>query len=104
MTFENQPIPQFLLLTALGLIAICLGLALVTDYKGMLTRYAHRLSQSYQGGWYQKTFIWTNKQREHVKDEGLIRRGVRIPSFGLILIGVIFLAGELGALATGHVT
>ena len=104
MTFSNQPIPQFLLLTALGLLAVGGGVAFVTDYKGLSTRYAHRLSEQYQRGWYQKVFVWTDRQRERIKDERLVRRRVRIPASGLIFIGLVFLAGEIGALATGHVT
>src|ERR1700733_16184038 len=34
MTFSDQRIPQFLLLTALGLLAVGLGVAMVADYKG----------------------------------------------------------------------
>jgi hypothetical protein len=104
MTFSDQPIPQFLLLTALGLLAVVLGVALVADYKGLTTRYAQRLSKSWQHPWYQKAFVWTDKRRRATTDVRQIRTWVRIPAGGLILIGLIFLAAEIGALATGHVT
>ncbi len=103
MTFSNQPVPQFVLLMALGLLAVAVGVAFVTDYKGISTRYAHRLSQSYLHGW-QRTFVWTDRQRKHWANERLARRWVRIPTFGFILIGLIVLVAEIGAWATGHVT
>jgi hypothetical protein len=103
MTFVNQPIWQFVILTACGLVAVGVGTALVVDYRGLLTRYAHSLWESYQRPWYQRLFVWTDKQRQRLADERRIRTWVRVPAGILCLMGFIFLFFEIGALATGHV-
>jgi hypothetical protein len=74
MTFQNQPILQFLLLTGLGLFALGLGLALVSNYKALRTRCADASTGRTIGPRYQELVIWTKGQLKFWSDKGKISK------------------------------
>lgn len=104
MRLVNQPPTQFAVLMLTGIIVSAVTSALLTNYRGLLTSYAHRLWRQYQKPWYQKAFLWTRRQRAHYSDEAKIRRTMRVVAGFGAAMGIFFIVIEFTALVTGHVT
>lgn len=103
MKLSDQTLTEFAVL-ALGGIVLSVASALIwTDYRGYLTRYAHRCRQFYQQSWYQRLFLWTPSSRAHFSDEAYVRRTLRFAAIPALAMGLFLISVELIALMTGHV-
>ncbi len=104
MQLSQQTLVQFAALTLAGIAVLAMSALFVTDYRGCLTRYAHRCWQFYQHRWYQRLFLWTSSSRARYADEIKVRRMLRLPAFPGLAVGLLLLSVELSALITGHVS
>jgi hypothetical protein len=84
-----------------GIVVSAVAVIMVTDYRGLLTSYAHSCWRFYQRRWYQRLFLWTSSSRAHCADEARVRRAVRLVAFSWLAMGELVLATELAALFTG---
>ena len=103
MELTDQPLGQFLIVTAFSVAWSLLTAALVTDYRSMLTRYAERCWRSYQSPWSRKAFLWTRSARRFYEDESRVRRLFRAVAAIGLGVGVVILVVEIAALVSGHV-
>lgn len=103
MQMSDQPLAQFAVLMVTGLVLAAVAAIMVTDYRGLLTRYAHSCWRIYQHRWYQRLFLWTSASRARYADEAWVRRTLRLVAVPGLAMGVFVLAIELAALFTGHV-
>ncbi|MHB8220538.1 MAG: hypothetical protein ACYDHU_09510 [Acidimicrobiales bacterium] len=103
MTLDNQSIPELFILLTTGLALGAAGGVLVTNYRGILARYAHNPWKHYQRPCYQKLFLWTKEQRAHDADRSFIRNAIRIPEAGMALMGLGVVVLEVAARTSEHV-
>jgi hypothetical protein len=99
----DQSLAEFVVLTVAGIVVSAVSAILVTDYRGLLTSYAHGCWRFYQRRWYRRLFLWTSSSRAHYADEAWVRRALRVPAFPGLAVGVFVVFIEFAALVTGHV-
>ena len=99
----GQTLGEFAVLTLTGLAVLVVGVILVTDYRGSLTRYARSCWRFYQRPWYRRLFLWTSRSRAYCASEARVRRTVRLLAVSWLATGVLIVSFELGSLVTGHV-
>ncbi len=103
MRFSDQTLAEFAVLTAAGVLLSVVAAIMVTDYRGLLTSYAHRCWRFYQRPWYRRLFLRTSWARAHYADEAWVRRAFRAMAVPGLALGVLILLIEAVAVATGHV-
>lgn len=103
MQASDQTLGEFAVLTLAGLAVLVVAAILVLDYRGSLTSYAHSCWRFYQRPSYRRLFLWTSRSRAYYADEARVRRTLRLVAAGGLVMGVLILVVEFGALVTGHV-
>jgi hypothetical protein len=101
--WSDQTLGEFVVLTLTGIIVSALSGLAVTDYRGLLTRYAHRCWLLYQRPWYRRTFVWGTRSGVFHSDEHQLRRTVRVVAVLGTAMGLLVIAVESIALVTGNV-
>lgn len=104
MELSGQTLGEFAVLTVTGIVMCAVTAFMVTDYRGVLTKYTHRCWVSYQHAWYRRTFLPMSPSRAFCADEDRLRRTFRGHALFGLAMGVLVLSVELIAVVTGHVT
>ncbi len=94
MTLTNQSIGEFAVLTVTSVVLLGVSTALLLNFRGVLTRYAH--------------YVWSFYQRPrwrwmHPGTEKRDRIGIRLASAVGLAMGSFIFGVEMAALASGHV-
>lgn len=103
MQFSDQPVTQFAVLMLTGAAMSLVTAPLMFNYRDFLDRYAHRLWQMYQMPFH-RTLALTRWQRRYSSNEVRIRRTMRVVAAGGFAMGIFFVAIEVAAAVTGHVS
>ena len=103
MRWSDQTLGEFAVLTLTGIIVSALSGFLVTDYRGLLTRYTHRCWLFYQRPWYRRAFLSGTRPRVSYTDERRLRRTFRVVAVLGAAMGLFVLTVEFIALVTRRV-